>query len=87
MTIDFTGPVEIGELTSLLAGAADDIYRVKGVFPTADGRRCVDMSPAELRIGEEAGGTAVIGLIVIVNAGAEDRMERLFERLGCASSL
>lgn len=79
--LHFSAPVEIDALQSALEDAADCIYRAKGVVPTHDGDRYVDMSATGLLIQESDRGAAR-GIAIIARAEEPEKVKRLVERFG-----
>lgn len=78
--VSFEAPVEPGELTRVLREASADVYRAKGVVPTAEGPRYFDFSVADTTLSE-APEAVPPGVAVIVRGGTRASMVETLSRV------
>ena len=80
-SVDFHEPVDVYELVRALRRHKDDIYRVKGVVPTADGYAYIDMSAAELTVEPVSTRTDATGLAMIARGDSSEALQDIVREL------
>lgn len=81
LAIDLLQPVEIDALRAVLEEFVEDIYRAKGIVPTTEGDRYLDISSGRFSIERAHEGSVMPGLVVIAGGEAKGRLTDLAERL------